>query len=159
MNMEDKGASHIHDSDLNSRYLCFYLGVEEYAIPLLSVREVIAVPEITLIPRSVPHFLGIMNLRGQVISVFDLRAKLSIEPTKGLEGAVIICDLNPNSVGFLVDTIDRVVCVNADKMSEKPDIQGLKKANYIRGLFREKNKLIVLLDISKVMCASEELSA
>ena len=61
------------------RYLSFSLGSEDYAIPLLSVKEVIAVPEITPIPFTPSHFLGIMNLRGQVISIIDLRSKLGIK--------------------------------------------------------------------------------
>ena len=58
------------------RYLSFNLGVEEYAVPLLAVREVIAMPEYTPVPYTPPYFLGIMNLRGQVISIMDLRQKL-----------------------------------------------------------------------------------
>ena len=61
------------------RFLEFTLGSEDYAIPLLSVREVISVPETTPIPKAPTHFLGIMNLRGQVISVVDLRTKLKIK--------------------------------------------------------------------------------
>ena len=76
------------------RFLCFSLGAEEYAIPLLVVREVIAMPEYTPVPYTPPYFLGIMNLRGQVISVMDLRQKLGLKPRSDAETTVIICDLN-----------------------------------------------------------------
>jgi purine-binding chemotaxis protein CheW len=62
----------------NSRYLSFNVGKEQYAIPLLTVREVIGMPEITPVPFTPNYFLGIMNLRGQIISVVDLRLKLGL---------------------------------------------------------------------------------
>ena len=80
-----------HKSGMNKeRFLCFSLGVEEYAIPLLEVREVIAMPEYTPVPYTPPYFLGIMNLRGQVISVMDLRQKLGVTARGDAETTVII---------------------------------------------------------------------
>lgn len=79
----------------NLRYLCFNLGHEEFAIPLLSIKEVIGMPDVTPIPQSPPHFLGIMNLRGQVISILDLRQKLTIKPSNVEDPSVMILDL-PN---------------------------------------------------------------
>ena len=91
------------------RYLCFSLGEETFAIPLLSVREVIAVPEITRVPQTPAHFMGIMNLRGQVISILDLRTKMGIKVQKTSETPVIICDLSPLCVGVVVDSIQAVL--------------------------------------------------
>lgn len=139
-----------------NRYLCFSLGTEEYAIPLLTVREVIAIPEITPVPHSVQSFLGIMNLRGQVISVVDLRTKLSIKPMISEENAIIICDLNPNSIGVVVDSINCVVHPSPDQITDKPEIQSQKNTEYIQGVYREKNKLIVLLEISRVLSHVEQ---
>lgn len=141
--------------NVNNRYLCFSLGNEEYAIPLLSVREVIALPEITPVPQSASYFLGIMNLRGQVISVIDLRNKLSIKPSEAAETAVIICDLNPNSIGVVVDSINCVINPAPDTISEKPEIQSQKNTDYIQAVYREKDKLILLLDISKTLSAGD----
>jgi len=135
----------------NSRFLCFSLGSEEFAIPLLSVREVIAMPEITPVPQTPPHFLGIMNLRGQVISVMDLRTKLSIKPDPKAETAIIICDLNPNSIGIVVDSINSVLNPSAKEISEKPEIQSQKNTEYIQGVFRSHDKLILLLDVAKTL--------
>ncbi len=77
---------------IENRFLCFSLGNEHYAIPLLTVKEVIAPPETTPVPQTPAYFKGIMNLRGQVISVIDLRTKLGIKPLQSAENAVIICD-------------------------------------------------------------------
>ncbi len=140
----------------NDRYLCFSLGQEEYAIPLLSVKEVIALPEITPVPQSAPYFLGIMNLRGQVISVIDLRTKLSIKPSDSSETSVIICDLNPNSIGVVVDSINSVINPAPNSISEKPEIQTQKNNDYIQGVYREKDKLILLLEIAKTLSVGDQ---
>ncbi len=137
------------------RYICFSLGDEEYAIPLLSVKEVIAPPEITPVPQTPTHFLGIMNLRGQVISVIDLRTKLSIKPTPNSETAIIICDLHPNCIGVVVDSINSVVNPNTDEISEKPEIPNSKNTDCIRGVFRHETKLVLVLDIQRTLSPAD----
>ena len=138
------------------RYLCFSLGEEQYAIPLLSVREVIAPPEITKVPQTPVHFLGITNLRGQVISIIDMRLKLSIKPGQTTETAVIICDLHPNSIGVIVDSINSVISPTAEEISDKPELQGQKNTEYIQSVMRINGKLILLLDISKTLNVGDQ---
>ncbi len=138
------------------RYICFNLGTEEYAIPLLTVREVIAVPEITHVPFSPPYFLGIMNLRGQVISVIDLRQKLGIKPNENSETAVIICDLAPLSLGLVVDSINSVLSPKDDEVSEKPEMPNNKNTEYITNVYRKANQLILMLDIKKTLTGEDQ---
>ena len=130
------------------RYLGFSLGEEEYAIPLLDVKEVIAIPEITPIPQTPPHFLGMMNLRGQVISVIDLRKKLSITPKEGTETAIIICDLESVILGIVVDSVNSVISPAQGEVSPKPTIESRVKSEYITGVFRRDDRLILFLNIS-----------
>lgn len=134
-----------------NRYLNFSLGNEEFGIPLLDVREVIAVPEITPVPYTPPHFLGIMNLRGQVISVMDLRTKLGVKGKISNENSVIICDLNPLSIGVVVDSINQVLSPNEEEIQEKPEIESRQSVEFITGVIRKENKLILLLDILKLL--------
>lgn len=140
------------------RFLSFSLGEEEYAIPLLVVKEVIAVPEITPIPFTPPHFLGIMNLRGQVISIIDFRTKLGIKPHASAETAVIICDLSPLSLGVVVDSINSVISPKASELSDKPDVQSSRNTDYITGVYRHDNELVLLVDIAKALSV-EDLQA
>lgn len=142
-------------SNANQRYLSFSLGSEDYAVPLLSVREVIAVPEITPIPFTPSHFLGIMNLRGQVISIIDLRAKFGIKPNEKAETSVIICDLGHISLGAVVDSINSVLAPDAKDLSVKPEIQSAKNTDYITGVFRKDKQLIVLLDIARSLSVED----
>jgi purine-binding chemotaxis protein CheW len=134
-----------------SRFIEFSLGKEDYAIPLLMVREVISVPDTTPIPKSPPHFLGIMNLRGQVISVVDLRKKLKVEAKQDKEEAVIIVDIGGMNIGVVVDSINKVLAFSSDEVSEMPEVENQINTNYIFGVYRKENSLTVLLDIAKVL--------
>jgi len=142
-------------NDTNSelqRFLEFSLGLEDYAIPLLSVREVISVPETTPIPKAPPHFLGIMNLRGQVISVVDLRTKLKIKPKENNhEESVIIVDINGMNLGIVVDSINKVLAFTTEEVNDVPEIESQVNAEYIKGVYRKEDALTVLLDVAKVL--------
>lgn len=137
------------------RYLSFSLGSESYALPLLTVKEVIAPPEITPIPQTPSYFLGIMNLRGLVISVIDLRIKLAIKSSPSSETAIIICDFKTNCIGIMVDSINHVLNFSSSEISSKPEIQSTKGSDYILGVFRSNEKLVLLLDISKTLNAGD----
>lgn len=136
--------------DHGARFLSFSLGAEEYAIPILAVKEVIALPEITPIPFSPAYFLGIMNLRGQVISVIDLRMKLGIKAQNSPETSVIICDLTSTCLGVVVDSINSVVMPKAADLSPKPDVT-TKNSEYIEHVYRRDKDLILLIDIAKAL--------
>ena len=140
---------------LDQRYLTFSLGPESYGIPLLSVREVIAVPEITPMPFTPSYFLGLMNLRGQVISVIDLRTKLGIKSLTATENAVIICELQSGHLGILVDSVDAVLTPAADEISTPPDVTGSLSMDCVFGVYRHETKLILLIDIEKTLSGED----
>lgn len=141
-----------------NRFLNFTLGEEEFAIPLLSVKEVIAVPETTPIPHTPAHFLGIMNLRGQVISVIDLRKKFSMTAKSTEETSVIILDLKTQFLGVVVDSVNSVLPIKTSEILEKPMIESSKSTEYITGVFRKNDHLVLLLDIFKTL-SQEDKSA
>ena len=140
------------DSD---RYLCFNLENEEFAIPLLSVKEVMGVPELTRIPQTPAHFLGITNLRGSVISVMDLRAKLGLKPQVNSETTVVILDLGTYFLGVVVDSVNSVLSIKKEDISEKPVIASQKATDYITGVFRKQNSLVALLDVAKALSVED----
>lgn len=133
------------------RYLFMNLGHEEFAIPLSVVREVIGVPETTPIPQSPPFFVGIMNLRGQVVSIMDLRTKIGIKPHEYGESAVIILDLNGASLGIVVDRVNSVLALGQDQIQDRPTADGQKWANWITGVYRNDKKLTLLMDLTQIL--------
>lgn len=139
-----------------NRFLCFSLGSEEYAIPLLRVKEVIAVPDVTQVPFTPNYFLGIMNLRGQVISIMDLRQKFGIKSKEINETSVIICDLDHMSIGVVVDAINSVITPSPEEMAPKPDIQSSKTTDYITGVYRKEKRLVLFLDIAKTLTGEDQ---
>jgi purine-binding chemotaxis protein CheW len=141
-----------HSNDSQTRLLSFSLGQEKYAIPLLRVKEVIAIPDVTPVPYSPAHFMGIMNLRGQVISVIDLRTKLGMKKSDHLqESAVIIVDLDPVYIGITVDSVDSVLNISENEMSAPPEMETKKKSDYITSVVQKDQKLILVLDIGKTL--------
>lgn len=139
-----------------SRFLIFSLCSEQYAVPLLNVKEVIAMTEITPVPYSPPHFKGIMNLRGQVISVIDLRQKLRMpKADASAETAIIILDLSPLSLGIIVDSVESVLAVDQKEIQPPPDVGAGSNTSYIRGVTRKDKKLILLLDIEKTLSVED----
>ena len=144
-------------SDLE-RFLEFSLGMENYAVPLLVVREVIAVPNTTYVPNTPQYFVGIMNLRGQVISIIDLRKKIGVPPREdNSETAVVILDLHSVTIGAIVDSINRVIAIHPDDVSKSPAgiaNKGLK-THHVSGIYRDTDSMTVMMDISKVLDLGE----
>ncbi len=153
MNSENQNMSMSEEENSElQRFLEFSLGEEDYAIPLLSVREVISVPETTPIPKAPSHFLGIMNLRGQVISVVDMRTKLKIKGRENnSEESVIIVDLDGMNLGIVVDSINKVLAFSLKEINEVPEIETQVNAEYIYGVYRKEHSLTVLLNVAKVL--------
>ena len=137
--------------DTNQRFLGFSLGEEEFGIPLLTVKEVIALPAITPIPQAPKHFLGIMNLRGQVISILDLRTKMNITAKKGSENAVIICDVAGVQLGAVVDSVNQVYNPKPEDVTAASELEHSKVASYIHSVYRDQNRLVLFLDIGKTL--------
>lgn len=134
------------------RFLEFSLGQEDYAIPLLMVKEVISIPETTPIPKAPKHFIGLMNLRGQVISIVDLRNKLSIKPKEEVaDSAVIIVDFQGINIGVIVDSINRVLAFSIGDIQEMPEVNSQVKSDYIRGVYKKEDGLTILLDLAKCL--------
>ena len=140
------------DSLKAGRFLCFSLGKEKFAIPLLQVKEVIANTETTSIPQAPSYFKGIMNLRGQVISIIDLRSKLKVGKTETTqETTIIILDINNLSIGVIVDSVDQVIAYEPGTISDPPDHDSSIKADYIVGVARDKEYLTLVLDLQKAL--------
>ncbi len=130
----------------SKRFLEFQLGKESYAVELLKVKEVITPPEMTPIPKAPGYVCGLMNLRGLVLTVIDLRKKLGIVPEKDLtQNAVIIFDLDDRMVGVVVDSIQKVLNVSGDKIKPVPDAEAQANGHFL-GILQHENKLTMWLD-------------
>lgn len=139
----------------NNRYICFNVANEEFGIPLLNVKEVIGYPEITPVPQTPAHFLGIMNLRGNVISVLDFRLKIGQKATKSEETTVMILDLGGFNLGVVVDCVNSVLAVNPELLAPRPVIESTKNNDYITSVYRKDDRLILFVDIAKALSVED----
>lgn len=142
-----------------SRYLCFNLGAEELAIPLLTVKEVIGLPEVTPLPQAPAYFKGIMNLRGQILSILDLRTRLGIKPASQDETSVIILDLNESSIGVIVDRVNSVLQIEEKDLAPKPTVDNSKTHEYINGVYRKDDKLVLIIDVARILSTQDKQTA
>ncbi len=143
----------------DQRFLTFTLAKESYGVPLPKVKEVIAYCPITSVPSTPHYFSGIMNLRGQVISIIDLRLKLRVAAAPiSPETAIIILELDSVCMGIIIDSVDAVLAISRDQISEAPEIESSIDTAYITGVARVNKSLILTLDIEKVL-SPEDLDA
>ncbi len=138
------------------KFLTFVLGNEEYGVEILRVREIIGHMDITTVPQTPDYMKGVINLRGKVIPVIDLRLKFSMQEEKHTqETCIIVAEVNNTSIGIIVDSVSEVLDIKSDEIEESPSFgQGID-TDFIMGLGKVKEKIIILLDIEKVLSSEE----
>jgi len=138
------------------RYLTFSLGAESFGLPVLNVREIIRLCPITPVPRMPEYIKGVINLRGTVIPVLDLRAKFQMPVTAyGERACIIVVQIrNPAGgstlIGAIVDTVEEVLQLGQSHIEATPDFGGLPSTQFILGLATLNGGVKTLLDIEKI---------
>ena len=141
------------------QYLSFTLGEEHYGIEILRVQEIKGHSGITTIPNTPPHLKGVMNLRGTVIPVVDLRAKFSLEDREYTKFTVIIVvTIGVKIVGLVVDAVSDVLDIAPAQIRPTPDLGARTDTRFISGMASVGEKLVVLLDIERLL-ADDDLAA
>jgi purine-binding chemotaxis protein CheW len=135
-----------------SQYLTFRLGEAEYGVPILVVQEIKGQSIITPIPNAPRHLAGVMNLRGMIVPVVDLRVKFSL-PDVGYDRftVIVLVSVGAKIVGMVVDAVSDVLDIPATEIQAVPDLGAQVNAGFVSGLARAGDKLIVLLDVAKVL--------
>jgi purine-binding chemotaxis protein CheW len=142
------------------KYLAFHLGAEEFAVGVLSVREILGMQDITAVPQTPEYLKGIINLRGKVVPVVDLRLKFGMPPQDYTQRtSIIVVEVAGESsrilMGVVVDSVSEVSNLAADDIEGTPDFGEGVSTPYIRGIAKSKGKVKILLDIDRVLSTSE----
>jgi purine-binding chemotaxis protein CheW len=138
------------------QYLTFRLGDEEYGVEILKVQEIKGYSAITPIPNTPVHIKGVMNLRGTIVPVVDLRSKFGMSPTDYTPFTVIIVVMVGSKVmGLVVDAVSDVLSIPREDVQPTPDFGAQVDAEYLNGMARVGDKLVVLLDIDRVLGVGE----
>jgi len=142
--------------ELDNKVIVFQLEDEEYAIPVDSVGSIERVLPITRVPRTAPYVKGVINLRGVVTPVIDLKQKLKNKPTTfDDETRIIIVNVKEVTVGLIVDSANDVIDIMRDKIEPSPETIGKEVKEFIEGVVKMDNRLFILLDLEKVLFEEE----
>lgn len=135
-------------SQAGGQHLTFALGDQEYGIDLLRVQEIKGFTAITPIPRTPPHIKGVINLRGVVVPVMDLRLKFGMDPAEYNKFTVIVLvTFSDKVLGVVVDAVQDVLTLTGDQIQPPPDLGERTDSRYLRGIAAVGEKLVAMLDI------------
>lgn len=137
-------------------YLGFLLGNEEYAIDILRVKEIRGYTEPTTIADAPPFVKGVINLRGNIVPIVDLRMRFGLENiTYTPFTVVIVLNIMARTLGIVVDNVSDVFRLGAQDIRPAPDFSGIFHSRYIQGLANVGDKMLIVTDIEALMASSE----
>ncbi len=140
----------------SGKYLTFILADESYGLEILKVREIIGSMAITPVPKTPDFVKGVINLRGRVIPVVDLRIKFGLEEAEVTdETCIIVVDVCGSQTGIYVDTVDEVLDIVAEEIEDAPDFGEGVATDYILGVAKMDEEVKILLDIDMVISTIE----
>ncbi len=147
-------------ADVSNKYLIFTINSEDYGVPISKVRQVIRYVKITPIYEASDFLKGVINLRGKIIPIIDMRAKFGIQEKEYTDRTVfIIVDVLGTkeiyNIGISVDSVQDVVDILGENMEKTPDI-GLKlKSHYLEGIAKVDEKMVMILNMDKILTSDE----
>lgn len=138
------------------RYLSFQLASETYAVPIKTVSEIIGLSEITHVPNLPGYMRGIINLRGKVLPVMDLRSKFSLPETQYTrETCIVIVDVWTRKIGLIVDTVREVLDFRASNIEPAPDIGGHAHTQCLIGIGKLSDRVVILVEPTLILTPDE----
>lgn len=145
-------------AQLAGKYLTVLLEDESYGIAVLKVREIIRIQKITPVPHMPPSVKGVINLRGRVVPVIDLRVQFGFAANIAERTCIVVVQVKGSSdsvvLGMIVDSVEEVVTLGADEIEPTPDFGSRVAADYILGMAKVKGSVKMLLDIDRVVAGA-----
>jgi len=145
--------------DVSNQYVVFSVGDEEYGIPILSVQEIITMPNLTRIP-GVPEYIpGIINLRGDIIPIYVLRSRFNLALSELDENTIVIIvqigGEHGKTVGFIVDSVSDVVSITEENMRDTPDFSETVDVKYVEKIGQIGNRMIIVINLANFFSDKE----
>ncbi len=130
----------------------FSIGDEEFGVDILKVQEIIRTMEITKVPRAPEFVEGVINLRGKVIPIIDLRRRFGLSPrSHDKDTRIIVIEINKMIVGFVVDSVSEVLRIPASTVEPPPPVVAGLESDYISGVGKLEDRLLILLDLDMLL--------
>lgn len=155
---KDPGSAHTFDdmglsqsADADKQYITFTISEEEYATPILTVQEIRGWMATTPLPNTPAYVRGVTNLRGNIVPVFDLRARFRNELTEVTDRHVVImATIRGRTIGLLVDSISDILTIETESIQPPPDSSMTVETQYLEGLVTAGKRMVALVNISKL---------
>ncbi len=130
-----------------NRYLIYRVGTELYGSPLLEVREVVEYQSPKYMPNMEPYFSGVINIRGSIVGVIDLRKKFSAPSDVSRYTALLVCESSTGAIAAIVDQVEKVVPIDESVIEKKPPVISRVESDYLLGVANVGNQLITLVHL------------
>jgi purine-binding chemotaxis protein CheW len=134
----------------------FRIGAEEYGVDISQIQEIIRMVEVTRVPRTPDYVDGVINLRGQLIPIFDLRTRFGMQrivPTKN--SRIIVTDIGSKRIGIVVDSASEVLNIPIEAIEQAPEVIAGAATDYIQGVGKIGDRLVILLDLTMVISGAQ----
>jgi purine-binding chemotaxis protein CheW len=139
------------------QYVSFILDNEEYGVPILKVQEIIRFTSLTRVPRASEFIEGVLNLRGRVIPVIDLRKRFSLpQAERDRNTRIVVVEVDNRTVGIIVDGVREVLQINSADIEPAPPLGSRVRTDFIEGMGKVGDRLMILLEIDKILSAEEK---
>lgn len=146
--------------DAGEQYLTFLLGEEAYGFNILAVKEIRGWDDATLVPNSPDYMKGVVNLRGTIVPIIDLRIRFDVGQVDYLPTTVVVIvsgqiESGERTIGFIVDAVSDVLNVQDDELKVAPDFHGTVPTEFIHGLVNSDNHVVTVLEVEKLLAMDE----
>ncbi len=133
----------------------FRVGRENFGVPIGIVHEIVSLMDITAVPDSPDYIEGVINLRGKIIPIVDLRKRFgeTVVPTR--RNRIVVSELNGHLVGLVVDAANEVLKIDPEQIEPPPSVMEQGELNYVSGVAKMGNQLVIMIDLSKIMQRGE----
>jgi len=139
-----------------NQMVTFKMGKETFGVPIQMVQEIVRVPEITMVPEMPSFVEGVMNLRGKIVSIIDVNKRLKIGcSSRSRTSRILVVEVDRKIIGLLVDAVTEILRLPSDAIEPAPDIVTAVGSEYITGVGKLPGKLIILLDLHKILRPDE----
>lgn len=141
-----------------NQWVTFRLAQEVYGVNVMQVQEVLRISDIAPVPGAPDYVLGIINLRGNVVTVIDLRKRFNLHAREADDATrIVIIEVNGQVIGMLVDSVAEVINLRASDIEASPNLgnEDSEQARYIQGVFSRENDILILIDLNKLLSESE----
>lgn len=153
--MSDAKKNNNENSEL-LQLVSFKIGTEEFGVDILNVQEIIKIVQITKVPNSPLFVEGVINLRGKVIPVIDLRTRLGLQKIEhDKDTRIIVVELSKSTIGFIVDAVNEVLRIPISITEAPPEIVAGVDSEFIKSVGKLDDRLLILIDLNKILLQDE----